>query len=357
MSGLEILALAAWMALGSEPVAAARDAGSAIAARDTAASAVPDTARHPLAPGDSIPAPPDSLGAAPAAPPLRLRDAGNAIEGRPSVGPIEPSGVAADAFGRLFVSDASLHQLQRYDAHGLRLGSSGALGSDPGQLNRPGSVALLGTLNVAVLDRENRRVVTYDLFGHLQGTLIDLADAALEDQTGRVDAVALAADRGGAVYLLDQNRDRVVVFDFSGRYLRTLGGFGVRPGSFRGLAGLAAAPRGEIVTCERGGARLQRLDAGGRVSASWHIDVEPGSLALAAAVDDSGRVAVADERRGRLWVFDPDGRRLAETRGLEGPRALAFAPDGTLLVAEATAGRVRRFALERAPAAGAARGR
>ena len=42
-----------------------------------------------------------------------------------------------------------------------------------------------------------------------------------------------------------------------------------------------------------------------------------------------------------------DGRLWAERRDLHEPRALAFAPDGTLMVAEA-AGTVRRFALVRA---------
>ena len=74
------------------------------------------------------------------------------------------------------------------------------------------------------------------------------------------------------------------------------------------------------------------------------------------AVDDSGRVAVADEASGNLWVFDAGGRLVASLRGLEGPRSLAFARDGTLLVAEAASGRVRRFSLEGNPRGGAARG-
>lgn len=261
---------------------------------------------------------------------------------------LEPSGIAVDAFGRVAVADAALHRLQRFEPDGRWLGESGALGSDPGQLRRPGSLAMLGALTVAVLDRENRRVETYDLFGRRLGTLIDLLDPTLADRLGRVDPVALAADRGGALYLADADRDRVLGFDFSGRFLRTLGGFGARPGSFRGLGGLATAPRGGLVTAERVNARVQRLDAAGRVAASWPLAVARGLGALAAAVDDSGRVAVADEASGRLWLFDADGQALAALAGLARPLALAFAPDGTLLVAEAARGEVRRFAIERA---------
>jgi sugar lactone lactonase YvrE len=84
--------------------------------------------------------------------------------------------------------------------------------------------------------------------------------------------------------------------------------------------------------------------------ASWPLGVKPGPLALAVAVDDSGRVAVADEAAGWLELFARDGASLARHDGLGRPRAVAFAPDGTLLVAETRPGRVRRFALERGPA-------
>jgi DNA-binding beta-propeller fold protein YncE len=257
----------------------------------------------------------------------------------------EPAGIAVDAFGHVWVSDAALHRVARFDSAGVWRGAAGTLGSGDGELRRPGALAPLGTLSVAVLDRENRRVQAIDLFGRWLGTRVDLAATTLADELGRIDAIDLAADRGGALFVADRDRDRVLVFDAHGRYQAALGGFGPRPGSFRGLAGVALAPRGELVTTERTGARVQRLDAGGRALASWPLDVRPGGAALPVAVDEGDRVAVADEASGRLWVFDADGRPLAVGAGLAAPRALAFAPGGALLVAESR-GRVRRFVLE-----------
>jgi hypothetical protein len=292
-----------------------------------------------------------ALAATPAAPdslPLRLRIAGTVAGGESAAVRIaEPSGIAVDAFATLYVSDAALHHLQRFDARGTWLGESGSLGSDPGQLRRPGGVVLLGTLSVAVLDLENRRVETYDLFGRRSGTLIDLLGTDFPSEVGRVDPVAIAADRGGALYIADGDGERVLAFEFSGRFIRAMGGIGSKPGSFRGLRGVAVGPRGELVTAERINARAQRLDPGGRVLASWPLEVRPGRGALPVAVDDSAHVAIADEASGRLWIFDPDGRRLGALAGLQGPRALAFAA-GSLLVAEARSGRVVRIALERA---------
>lgn len=262
---------------------------------------------------------------------------------------VEPSGVVSDAFGRVWVSDAAQHRLQRWNERGRWSGETGRLGSDPGQLRHPTALARLGTLGIAALDLENRRIVSYDLFGRLNGVLIDLTEPSLADAIGRVDPVDLATDRGGALYLADADRDRVLGFDFAGRFVRTLGGFGAKPGSFRGIAGLATTPRGELVVSERGGARVQRLDAGGRVAAWWPLPVRAGDGAVPVAVDDSARVAIADETGGRLWLFDERGKLLAQLEGLKAPRALAFVPDGRLLIAEAAAGRIRSVTLVPAP--------
>lgn len=301
--------------------------------------------RAASAPDSAAAAPPDSTAAADTLPGrLAAADLALDAEGR---GPrlVAPAGLAIDPFGRVVVSDAAAHRVVRYDRDGRWLDQEGALGSGIGQLRRPTTVVVLGSLGVAVLDRENRRIVSYDLLGHRLGILADLADRALTDQVGRVDAVAIAADRGGALYVADAARDRILAFDFSGRFLRELGGYGTRSGAFRGLVALGTTARGEIVAAERGGQRVQKLDAGGRVVRSWPLAVAPGRAPLALAVDDSARVAVADAASGRLWVFDATGRTWAMLAGLREPGALAFAPDGALWVAETGASRVRRFTL------------
>ena len=277
---------------------------------------------------------------------------------------VEPAGVLADAFGRVWASDASLHKLRRWDDHGTPLDETGALGSEPGRFRHPGALVRLGSLGVAVLDVENLRVVTYDHHLRLLGVLVDLASSDLEARAGRVRPVALASDRGGAVYVADADRDRLLVFDFAGEFQRELGGFAARAGGFSGLQGVACGPRGALVTVERprargrraaptdsliGRSRVQWLDSGGRVvAARWTPAWSSGSgeTFLSVAVDDSSRVAVAAERSGELFLFGADGTLLARLSNLVAPRALAFAPDGSLLVAEAGAGRVRRLVAE-----------
>jgi sugar lactone lactonase YvrE len=258
---------------------------------------------------------------------------------------VEPSGVAVDAFGRTYVADRSLHRLARFDASGAWLGERGALGSEAASLRRPSGVALAGTFTVAVLDEDNRRIVGYDLYGEKVRTLIALDDPAVRDVTGPVRPVSLAADRGGALYVADGDHDRVLVFDVEGKLQRTVGSFGDRPGAFHGLAAVAVGRRGELITAEREGGRVQRLEPGGRATLAWRGDWPTTRGRLAIAVDDSGRVAVADEAARRVWVYAADGRLLAARADLDGPAALAFARPGELWVAESRGGRVRRLDL------------
>ncbi len=259
---------------------------------------------------------------------------------------LEPRGLAVDAFGRFFLADAAMHRLERFDARGTWLGESGGLGGGAGQMRRPVAACLLGTLSVAVLDQENQRIVAYDLNGNLAGTVVDLTNAETVP-VERARCELMASDGGGALYLGDPANDRLLVFDFAGRFLRSLGSFGSAPGQLRRLAGVAVSPQGQLLLTERLNARLQRWDPSGKPAAAWSLPVKTGSGALPLAADDSGRVAVADEAAGRLFWFDANGTLLAWADGLGRPAAVVSLGPGKLAVAEAATGRVSLWTARR----------
>lgn len=274
---------------------------------------------------------------------------------------VEPAGVAVDAFGRAWVTDAARHRLLRFDANGARLDETGALGSEVGQFRRPGALAPYGASAMAVLDRENRRVIGYDTHARGAQVVVDLASAALDASTGRVDGVGLASDAGGALYVADADRDRILVFDFAGAFQRSIGGYGSGAGAFRHLVAVASAPRGALVTLEwlaggkvrgKGGARdsvraaqvrVQWLDASGASLGHWEL---PGgdSDRWALAVDPVlPRAIVADASSGQAWQVPLRAGALAQPLArFTRPSALACSADGALYVAEP--GRLLRFA-------------
>lgn len=263
---------------------------------------------------------------------------------------LEPAGIATDGFGRVFASDVANHRLIRFDARGQTLGTAGGLGSERGELRRPGSVALLGNLSVVVLDLENYRIVGYDLFDRLRGVLVDLRSAEVENTFGRIEPVTLATDRGGGLYVADSERDRILAFDFSGRPSREIGGFGPQAGQFRGISGVALSRQGLIVTVERVNRRVQILSADGAPRGGFDLPPVRRGGALAVAVDDSLHIAVCDEGAGLVWLFDRGGRLIGSAAGLERPRAVAFDREGAVLVAESGSGRILRGSRRARPA-------
>ena len=353
------VALAAAPVNGAGHAAAVARPGAAdtTAAETTAA----DTSAHETV-ADATAAPVEPSASATPSQPWRLVRT-TFVNRAPDTPVAEPSGVLVDTFGRVWMSDAALHGLQRFETSGAALDQTGALGSEPGQFRRPGALARVGALGVAVLDVENRRVTVYDHHLRLLGAAIDLAAPALEARVGRVSPVGLTADRGGALYVADAERDRILVFDYAGTFQRELGGFGARAGGFSGLLAVAAGAHGGLVTVERprgrskravapdttvGRSRVQWLDAGGRVVASVWLpawSAGAGETGLALAVDDSGVVAVVAERSGELVVLSSDGAVVARDKGLAAPRAVAFGAAGELLVAAAGEARLLRFTL------------
>jgi tripartite motif-containing protein 71 len=125
---------------------------------------------------------------------------------------------------------------------------------------------------------------------------------------------AVAVDRDGNVYVADEDRNDIQVFDRDGTFLRRWGGPGSGPGQFNHPAGLAIDRDGNVLVADALNNRIQRLTPDGQFLGSWG---EAGggrgqfNMPWGVAVDREGRVYVADWRNGRVQQFDADGTYLA----------------------------------------------
>jgi sugar lactone lactonase YvrE len=75
-------------------------------------------------------------------------------------------------------------------------------------------------------------------------------------------AIAVSANK--QVYICDQHSHHIKVFDFAGKYLRTIGGKGRGPGDLYGPYNIAFSPDGDLVVNEAGGRRIQWLTPEGK---------------------------------------------------------------------------------------------
>jgi len=148
-----------------------------------------------------------------------------------------PTAVATDGLN-VYVSDYGNHRVVRYDRNLVFLSSLATRDTSfvPAQFGYPLGLALSRQGDLFVLDGENLKIVQFDSrsgFVRSFGTL--------ESQEGRLhQPIEIAVTQDDRVLVLEA--DRVVEFDFTGTYLRSIG-----EGVIRNSAGLCAMEKGFLV--------------------------------------------------------------------------------------------------------------
>ncbi|MDQ6670270.1 MAG: NHL repeat-containing protein [Chloroflexota bacterium] len=158
----------------------------------------------------------------------------------------------------------------------------------------------------------------------------------------------LAIDPGGNLVVSESQRHTVMRFDPSGHLLSEWG-----PGLGSTVLGEPAgvAVQGDnVYVLDRAIPRIFRLDSSGRVQAITSLE-SFGTYGLnGLAVDSSNNLYAADTGRNRILMLSPDGSLLrqighpgSDLGGLTQPMMLAFAPDGSFIVADWENSRLERW--------------
>ena len=273
-----------------------------------------------------------------------------------------PRALAVGPDGSVFVADSRNHRIQKFDAEGNLVWSTGTFGTVdtntalPGQFNEPwgvgvgldGSIYVADTWNhrVQKLDANGQPVLAWGRFG--QGESIDAFWGPR----------SVVVDGSGRVYVADTGNKRVAVFDEQGNPLSTIGLPGSDPGQLDEPVGLAVSPEGTLYVADTWNLRVQVFEP---VSGSddfvfvrewpivgWYGTSVENKPYL--ALDSRGRVYVSDPEGYRVLVFDSAGQFLT-TWGDFGSDNSTFAlvsgiavgPDGTVYVSDAGNSRILRF--------------
>jgi len=158
----------------------------------------------------------------------------------------------------------------------------------------------------------------------------------------------IAVEPGGNMVVSDSKRHTVMRFDPTGHLLSE---WGPSLGDMTLAEPAGVAVQGDnFYVLDRGIPRIFRLDASGHVQAI--INLEPfGTYGLnGLAVDLGGNVYAADTGRNRILVLAPNGSLVrqighsgTDLGGLTQPMMLAFAPDGSFVVADWENTRLERW--------------
>jgi DNA-binding beta-propeller fold protein YncE len=272
----------------------------------------------------------------------------------------QPSAVAVDDEGRVWIAEAFSDRVRAFDRDGQEVASIGRTGSGPGELLSPGGLAIApdGTLYVA--DSGNHRIQRFSPEGEPLGTLGEWGPflQELPPESERLNEPLGLAIAGERLYVADSRHHRIAVFTLDGALVASIGRRGREPGQLERPSAVAVDAEGSLYVADSGNHRVQKLDGQGRCVKAWGefgpwlgFFSDPTGIAWR-----EGRVYVADRDNHRVQVFSSDGELLYDfgvhallPREGDGkvhyPDHLALAADGSFLaLAESFEDRVQLFA-------------
>jgi ABC-type Fe3+ transport system permease subunit/DNA-binding beta-propeller fold protein YncE len=215
----------------------------------------------------------------------------------------KPVGISVGPDRNLYVPDTHYHRVLVFSPQGKLLRKWGEQGTGPGQFIYPTDVAFDDKGNLFVSEYgDHDRVQVFDPQCHFlyQFGKFGQGDGAFSrPQSMLIDE--------GLVYITDACNHRICVFKTDGTWVRNMGHLGSAPGEFRFPYGLDQDHHGNLVICEFGNNRVQRIDkATGSPRGTWGSGGrEEGQLAYpwGVIVDKKDRVVVVDSGNNRLQVF------------------------------------------------------
>ncbi len=216
----------------------------------------------------------------------------------------KPVGLTVGPDGNLWVPDTHYHRVMVYSPDGKNLRSFGKLGQGPGEFIYPTDIAFdfAGRIyvseygdndRISVFDRDANFLYQIGCFGQGDGEFSRPQSMVIDGET---------------IYVTDASNHRISVFNTDGTFVRNMGRCGSRPGEFRFPYGLDMDRDGNLIVCEFGNNRVQKIDKNtGKGLAMWgQAGREPGELAYpwGVAVDKRDRIVAVDAGNNRLQVFE-----------------------------------------------------
>ena len=193
--------------------------------------------------------------------------------------------------------------------------------------------------NIYTLQRTPSKVMVFDATGRFLRTW---------GEGLFTKAHALRVDRDDNVWITDRDLHQALKFTREGKLLMALGTRGVAGDNdsrvaLNGPSDVAVAPNGDIFVSdgESSNTRIVRYARDGTFLKSWGTKgTGPGQLMTPHSIvlDARGRLYVANRGNKRVEIYDQDGAFLGQITNAATPYGLALTRDDVIYVADGTAG-------------------
>jgi hypothetical protein len=257
-----------------------------------------------------------------------------------------PGGVAVDASGNVWVSDANNNRVVEYDKNGAFIRQIGgtAAGSASGQFSAPRGVAIAPNGTVWVADSGNKRLQAFSSTGAF------IRQVTLSDTYGGLgNPYAIAVAKDGSVWVSDNAAHRIRHFSEAGSFL------GNAPDStLVSVQGLAIDSFGNLWATEWESNMVYEFYSNGVFKFKFGGEgTGDGQFKSISGITTapSGNIFVVDAGNSRIQEFKPDGTYLRQfgaagslSSQLNEPRGVAAGPGNLLYLGDAGNHRVARWA-------------
>jgi DNA-binding beta-propeller fold protein YncE len=230
----------------------------------------------------------------------------------------KPLGIAVDSTGRIYLGDEATGSVSVFDAQWSFLYK---LGAGDGEFQMPNHIALDPVSNtVYVADSQANAVKVFS------GATLVTQFGSAGAENGEFDfPTGISVSTNGEVFVVDQNNDRVEVFDRAGNFTRKYKYGGMLGPSGRKQGALVdGAGRLYIVDAFQGSVKVVNAATGGAVTTLGSFGDRAGQLSAPAgiALDVFNRLFVASVSNARIELY-----------GLDAFLHLSASPDGGVITA------------------------
>jgi len=239
------------------------------------------------------------------------------VEVQPDQWLVKPYDIAAKQ-GLIVVSDTSLSAVHVFDVRRKKLFAIGWRGQV--QLVNPLGVAIDDELNIYVADAGLKAVVKFDSQGHFKSYIgkpehfSRITDVAVSN----IDKRVYVLDRGG----VESSSHRFQIYNQAGELQRTVGKRGVETGMFNHPIQIDTDNEGNVYVLDSGNFRVQQFTPAGDFIRKWgRLGKGLGSFARprGMAVSRDSHVLVSDSAFQNFQIFNNEGQLLLNVGEGGGP--------------------------------------
>ena len=235
--------------------------------------------------------------------------------------------VAVHDNGDIFATDFTSHCVHVYDKNGTNKATYGSQGEGNGQFNGPMGIAVVGDV-MFVSEYNGKRVQKLTTGGQF------LFEFGTSGQLQGPHGCAVSSD--GKVYIAEQEKHCVQVFNPDGKFSHTIG-----QGELKKPRAVAIDSNGNIYATSLDLKSIKIYTPTGELIREYGSEQLNGPSGL--AVDDNGYCLVGDWCSKSLCIFDPQGKLVHSIKFPGYVCGVTLDKDGFVYVAESGSNKVHKF--------------